>query len=659
MVAAHAGALGIVCLDMRAEGARYRLHAERPGASLNRVVRRADLPSGAASNIVPVEVPIAPSLIRVDISGPLEERAGYYGECGGYSDGHDAVCERLCAALAMGDVLLVIDSPGGAAAGLQQNVARAAAAKAHYGRRVTVYVNETCCSAAIWWAFGVGDEIYGPEAAQIGSIGARGAHQSIAGALAAEGVAIEYFCWPNMGKVALAPELPLSEEGRARGTRDIGILGRAFAAAVAESPLGQRFGLTIETIASLNADVFTGAYALTCPALDGQPRARLLDGVETLETVTEHALQLAESEEARAITDQAEAVQAAAQTGATRAQGERAMSLQTDAGAAAPNARAEGDEPDDDDSEDTRAAGPGTMPDGECKQCGSANDVSHKFCAQCGYSMAAPPIEVPADAEGDGDEPPPSSKAPPMTVAPAPAAMQAPKPVDASASLASILGASAESPLAIKTAAIALRQLRDTAAGVTGQTTTDSIIGSLLSMPDRLAAGDRAAEAAKAAAVKAKADAKAAAVKAEQTERLDLCRRGVATGAPSMAAGLVYVPRVSEQGTRTATDLAPMFAEMKIATLRGLVTGLEKSAPKRNPFEPSEDKAKAAADAAIPTPTLLDDKGEPTPAAMAVYSKHPVVTRLFDQPGNTRTIETIARTFIKTNANTLAIGGAQ
>lgn len=641
---------------MRAEGSRYRLHAERPGASLNRAVRRlsaprADLPSGAAHAIIEIEPADAPALIRVDISGPLEERAGYYDECGGYSDGHDAVCERLCAAFALGDVLLVVDSPGGAAAGLQQQVERAARAKLHHGRRVTVYVNETCCSAAIWWAFGVGDEIYGPAMAQIGSIGARGAHESIAGALAREGVAIEYFCWPSMGKVALAPELPLSEEGRARGLRDITILGLAFADAVASSPMGQRFGLTRESIASLSADVFTGAYALTCPGPDGQPRARLLDGVETLETVTDHALTLAESSEARAITDQAEAAGAAAQGGATRAQGERAMSLSTDAGSAAPGARAEGDEPDDDDSEATAAAGPGTMPDGECKQCGSANDVSHKFCAQCGYSMAAPPIEP------DGDEPPPSSKPMPAPAAAAPAPMAAPKPVDASASLASILGASSDSPLAIKTAAVQLRHLRDTAAGVTGQASVDSIIGSLLSMPDRLAAGDRAAADAKAAAAaKVKAD-KAAAVAAEQAERLDLCRRGVATGAPSMAAGLVYLPRVSEQGARTATDLTPVFAEMKIATLRSLVTGLEKSAPKRDPFSPSEEKAKAATDAALPTASLLGADGEPTPAAIAAATKNHVVRKLFDQPGNTRSIETIARNFVKANADTLALGG--
>ena len=69
--------------------------------------------------------PVAPSLVRVDLSGPLEQRAGYHDPCGGWSDGHDAIAERLCEAFASGDVLLVVDSPGGAAAGLQQAAARA------------------------------------------------------------------------------------------------------------------------------------------------------------------------------------------------------------------------------------------------------------------------------------------------------------------------------------------------------------------------------------------------------------------------------------------------------------------------------------------------------------------------------------------------------
>src|SRR5262249_50723018 len=141
-------------------------------------------------------------------------------ECGGWSDGHDAIAERLCAAFAEGDVLLVVDSPGGACAGLQQGVARALGAKG--SRRVTVWADELIGSAAAWWGLCVGDELFVPVAGQVGSIGARGGHVSIAGALEKEGVAYTYFADPPE-KVALAPEKPLDEVGMRRGMRDVKI----------------------------------------------------------------------------------------------------------------------------------------------------------------------------------------------------------------------------------------------------------------------------------------------------------------------------------------------------------------------------------------------------------------------------------------------------
>ena len=147
LVASSVGA-GVVCLAPAGMGRTYRLHASRPGPERNRPLMRADigadLPSGAAHVIAPV----APLLTRVDISGPLEQRAGYHDPCSGWTDGHDAIAERLCAAFASGDVLLVVDSPGGAAAGLQQAAARALKAKLHHGRRVTVYADEMIGSAA-------------------------------------------------------------------------------------------------------------------------------------------------------------------------------------------------------------------------------------------------------------------------------------------------------------------------------------------------------------------------------------------------------------------------------------------------------------------------------------------------------------------------------
>ncbi len=248
---------------------------------------RADLPSGANHTIEPVAPPI-PGLIRVDISGALEQRAGYHDECGGWSDGHDAIAERLLAAFELGDVLLVVDSPGGAAAGIQQGVARALAAKVASGRKVMVWADELIGSAAAWWAMALGDELFIPTAGQVGSIGARGAHTSIAGALDREGVVVTYFADPPE-KVALAPERVLDDVGARRGMRDVSIVATAFRAAMCGSPLGLRRALTPEGLIELGADVLTGQ-----DAVDGG----LADGVATFEEVTAYALALAGREEA-------------------------------------------------------------------------------------------------------------------------------------------------------------------------------------------------------------------------------------------------------------------------------------------------------------------------------------------------------------------------
>lgn len=582
VVAANAGALGIVCLDARAEGRDYRLHATPHGPAHNlracvaadgAVEWRTDLPT--PPDVSRVEAEQEPgALIRVDVRGPIEERGGYHDPCSGFSIGHDTICASLCAAFEIGDVLLVCDSPGSVVAGLEQNIARALAAKAKHGRRVTVFADETIGSGMYWWAAAIGDEIFGVTRSQIGSIGARGGHASIAGMLAKEGVVFTYFAWPSMGKVALAPELPLSDEGRARGDRDIALIGEAFAQAVIESPIGKRRGLTREMIVALGADVLTGQAAVD---------AGLCDGIATLEEVTSYALALAE-------------------TGATT---ETIM---------------------DDDQDTPEDEGAKAM---ECAGCATMNAAGAKFCNSCGVAMGAKTEDVP----------PPSSK--PMPAPPA-AQIAAVKPMPTDASIASIVGASADSPLAVKTAAIKMRhdldRLRATAAGVTGKASIDEQIGALLAFPERIAKGEQAQK-----------DQRAALAKAEATERAALVKRGVATGAPEMTAGRCYIPRVSADGARTGTDIAPMFAEMKIGTLRGLVEGLEASATPRNPFTEDKAAAKAASDAAKVAsgnaPPQLPN-GEPTAAQIAAATKHPSVQRMLNAPGNTIPVERLAKHFI-------------
>ncbi len=197
---------------------------------------------------------------------------------GSWTDGHDAIADRLCAAFELGDVCLYIDSPGGAHAGLQQNIERAAKAKAQFDRRVTVYADEMIGSAAYWWACGVGDEIFAPVSGQLGSIGARGGHLSVAGAMAMAGLEMTYFEDPP-GKTTFAPEKQLSDEGMRRGMRDVAIAADAFRAAVCAA----RKGMTPETLIALGADMLTGQAAVD---------ANLCDGISSIDDVIEYALSL-------------------------------------------------------------------------------------------------------------------------------------------------------------------------------------------------------------------------------------------------------------------------------------------------------------------------------------------------------------------------------
>ncbi len=592
---------GVLCLASEGIGRRHRLYPTRPGAAYNRraaasggrVEWRADLPSGAAHVVAPVAP--QPSLIRVDISGPIEQRSGFHDMCGSWSDGSDAIAERLCAAFALGDVLLVVDTPGGVCAGVQQGVAKAQAAKVKHGRRCTAFANEQIGSLGMWWTLAIADELFIPAMGQLGSIGARGGHESIAGLLAKEGREVKYFTWPNEGKIAFAPEFALSEVGAARGNRDVAIAGEAFCAAVIGSPIGVRYGLTREAVIALGADMLTGEAAHT---------AGLCDGIATEEEVTIYALK------------QAEAVQKDSSAQA-RAHVENSMKTKAQEDEEA-RARAGGD-----DAPPSAPAPAGVEPSTACSGCNAANEANAKFCDQCGASMAAKPVA------GD-DAPPPSSKPLP---APGAATRMAP-----AASLADVLGLPEGASLpAQKAAALDLRMVFDFAAKATGQRTAEAIIGGLKAISKD--ASDTGRMRAERNAIKAKQDT---------ADRLDLCKRLVACGAEQR--GRVFVDVVNDKGERTeAPTLAPQFAEMRLPTLRGLVENHEKNAAPRSPYEP--DRSAAAAAAKSTRPDGLDDK-----ARLEAAKSDPVVRKLFAAPGNTHTLDAIAAMHLQTLAT---VGGAQ
>lgn len=579
-----------MCLSESGIGRAYRVFARRPGAELNQRLdrggrARADLPSGATHVIEPVAAP----LVRVDLMGPLEQRAGYHDICAGWSDGHDAVAERLCAAFAEGDVLFCIDSPGGACAGLQQGISVALKAKVAHGRRVTVWANEQIGSAAAWWAYALGDEIFIPAAGQFGSLGARAQHESIAGLLEKEGIACTYFTWPDAGKVAFAPELPASDETRRRGERDVSLAGEAFAKAIEESPVGQRYGLTRDYIASLHADMLTGQQAVD---------AGLVDGVATEAEVLEYALKLAQSTAARGPETRAQ--------GRRMARGETMTTLTDEQpeGAGPPSEPMPSSKP------------PGKEPDYVCASCGMQNEQDAKYCDQCGASMAAPRMEgeapeaPPAEPGAERQQPPP------------------PKRMSNAAGLAEILGLrEGASVPAQKAAAIDLRQVFDHAAALTGQSDPGAVLGALSAMSEDAAASGRL-----------RAERDKIQRKQNADERQRLAHRLVAAGAPRAD---VFQDRVSPTGQRLGVELAPQYAEMRLSTLRGVVEQKERNAPRRNPFEPSREASREASAGAR-------DGGSKESRIKAAMT-HPSVLEFANRPGQTLSLQQLAQSFVESN----------
>ena len=362
LVASSVGA-GVVCLAPEAMGRTFRLHATRPGAELNRPVR-ADLPSGAAHVIAPVAQ--SPKLVRVDISGPIEQRAGYHDPCGGWTDGNDAITERLCEAFAVGDVQLVGDTPGGAVAGCEQGIARVLAAKAKYARRCIGIANEQIGSLGMWWFLAVCDELFLTVRGQVGSIGARGGHLDISEAMAKAGEKLTYSVWPNEGKIAQAPEFPLSPLGKARNDRDVALVGEAFCAAVIGGPIGLRYKLDRDAVIALGADMLTGVNAVGV----------LADGVATFEEVTAYALSLAEMGPVKS---------AGKNSARVRARGDRNMPKIKAEDEKDARARAE-------DDPDKEAAGDDAPPSSQPEGAPSSRDMAgREIPTKCGATPNWPP----------------------------------------------------------------------------------------------------------------------------------------------------------------------------------------------------------------------------------------------------------------------------
>lgn len=267
---------------------------------------------------------------------------------------------------------------------------------------------------------------------------------------------------------------------------------------------------------------------------------------------------------------------------------------------------------------------PSSKPLPKC-ECGASYGPAAKFCAECGNKLSA---------ESDEEEEEPSPDAPAAPPEPAAhVALPPRKPADAS--FAGILGLPESASLpAQRTAAIDMRQVFDHAAALTGQRSAAGILGGLTALADDASASGR---------LRAERDELRA--RGEREERHRLAHRLVALGVAGHERGKVFLDSVDESGARVldragnpVQKLAPVYAEMKLATMRGLVEGYERNAPKRDPFEPAADLAAKASPGAMTVHVLAE--------RIELAKKHPRVIEMAGRPGQTLSIDKLAAAFV-------------
>lgn len=206
----------------------------------------------------------APVVGVVQVVGPIAQRA-HLEECT-WVDGYDAIEDRLEDALTgpAESVVLVIDSPGGEAAGCFEAVRRMRGMVEQSGKRVVAYVDECATSAAYALAL-VADEIYAPDVAttHIGSIGCVLVHTEVSRMLDEAGVGVTVVRSGARKAEGLGVE-PLSPDAKARLQAAVSECGADFAALV-----GELRGMDPRKVAALEGASFTAGRALELGLIDG------------------------------------------------------------------------------------------------------------------------------------------------------------------------------------------------------------------------------------------------------------------------------------------------------------------------------------------------------------------------------------------------------
>lgn len=190
------------------------------------------------------------------IDTPLESKPG--SSWWGYFDDYESILCRFRNAIEDGEVksiLLKIDSPGGAAQGLNECVDAMIALKKKSGKRVVTFADEGAYSAAYAIAC-VGDELYLPRAGGLGSIGVVSCLVDYSEANAKHGIRVEVIT-SGKRKADGNPNVPMSDGARAHVQRRVDSLAKLFFGLVAKSRHMHR-----ADVRALEADTFYGKKAV-------------------------------------------------------------------------------------------------------------------------------------------------------------------------------------------------------------------------------------------------------------------------------------------------------------------------------------------------------------------------------------------------------------
>lgn len=194
------------------------------------------------------------SVAVIPVTGSLTHRATGLNAMSGLAtyESIDSMLDDALANDSVSEIVLDVNSPGGAVAGAFDLADRIYAARSQ--KPITAIVNEQACSAAYLIA-SAANEIYMPRTGNAGSIGVITAHVDRSKANEANGYKVTYIT-AGAKKAAGNPDEPLPEETKADIQARIDSAYDLFVESVARNR-----GLTDKVIRGQEADVFTGDAA--------------------------------------------------------------------------------------------------------------------------------------------------------------------------------------------------------------------------------------------------------------------------------------------------------------------------------------------------------------------------------------------------------------